>query len=63
VLQQVLISIIQARFPEIVQQANKQVAQATNREQLQQAVIEVSIARDASAVARVLSSLSSSQQA
>ena len=58
-LQQMLISIIQTRFPEMVRQANKQVAQATNREQLQQAVIEVSIARDASEVARALSSLSS----
>jgi predicted transposase YdaD len=61
-LQQVLIGIIQTRFPEMARQASRQVAQASNREQLQQAVIEVSIAHDASEVARVLSSLSTAEK-
>ena len=55
---QAVINIVQAHFPEMTQQAQKVVSQVTDFRQLQQLIIDLSFARDAAEVARLLSALS-----
>jgi DNA polymerase I-like protein with 3'-5' exonuclease and polymerase domains len=56
-LQQAVISIIQAHFPELTQQAQKVVSQVTDFQQLQQLNLDLYIARDAAEVTQLLSAL------
>ena len=58
-----IINIVQARFPEMTPQAQKVVGQVSDFKRLQQLVIDLSIARDAAEVARLLSALSKNIQA
>ena len=47
-LQLAIINMLQTRFPEITEQAKIKVTQVSNGEQLQHAIIDVTMARDAS---------------
>ena len=61
-LQLAIINMLQTRFPEITEQAKIKVTQVSNGEQLQHAIIDVTIARDASEVLRILDLLAQKEQ-
>jgi len=57
-LQLAIINMLQTRFPEITEQAKIKVAQVSDGKLLQHAIIDITIARDASDVLHVLDALS-----
>ena len=61
-LQQAVVNIIQARFPDMTPQAQKLVTPVINFQLLQQLIVNVSVARDAVEVAQLLSAASNNMQ-